>query len=558
MNYLDPTKDPARFRRPRLAIVLAFLVPLALACGGDEEGPATAAATAPEARPSVELLPMPQPDLAALAPPVRTQIRERQLWQHRIDQNPESTVENRASAIGELGNLYHAYGLLGEAEISYRNAERLDPESFRWPYFLCQLYGRTNKLEAAIKACRRAVELDEADVPVRVRLAELLAFSNRGEEAEPIFRQAIALDDGAAAAHFGLAQLAASREDFAAAAEGFEKVLELQPEATAIHGLAAQAYRDLGETAKAEAHLAKAGEGEVKLKEPLMATLQGLSVGQQRFRQEGQKAFQEKRFEDSVEAFRRAVAADPLYADLRVSLAAALVQTGEPAAALEQYELATKIAPTHPRANFGAAFLLQRSGQNAQAAERYRRVLGVEPDNRNARVNLAQTLFESEDYVAALEELELLLGKEPGDVPLRLAKVGALIQQKRYFDAEATLDEGLELDGNNPQLLQAQARLLATSPQAEQRDGKRAVELAETLVNLEKRPEYVETLAMALAGAGRFEEAIVLQQALIESAAAAERKGLEDSLTATLERYRSGQPALPPWQVGPRAQESGA
>lgn len=526
---------------------------LALACGGDKE----VQAAAPPA-PAVELLPMPQPDLEAVAPAVRTQIRERQIWQDRIDQLPESTAENRASAVGELGTLYHAYGLAGEAEICYRNAQALDLESFRWPYYLCQLYGRTNKLEAAVKACQLAAELDASNVPVRVRLAELLAFSNRGEEAEPVFRQAIALDDSTAAAHFGLAQLAASREDFAAAAKGFEKVLELQPQATAVHALAAQAYRDLGESAKAEAHLAKKGDGEVKLAEPLMAVIQGLSVGQQRFRQEGQKAFQEKRFEDSAEAFRRAVAADPLYADLRIGLAAALLQTGKPAAALEQYELATKIAPAHPRANFGAAVLLQRADQNAQAAERYRRVLAAEPDNRNARVNLAQALFEEEDYKAALVEIDLILAKEPEDAGLRLAKVGALIQQQRYYDAEAALDEGLKLAPENPQLLQAQARLLATSPQAEQRDGKRAVELAEALVNLEKRPEHVETLAMALAGAGRFEEAIVLQQALIDSAAAAERKALQSALTATMERYRNGQPALPPWRSGPIAEEAGS
>ncbi len=544
-------KELLTLSRPAL---VAFLALAGLACGSEEEVQAAAVSSPP----SVELVAMPQPVLDQMSPAVRRQIRERQIWQHRIDQTPEITAQNRAAAIGELGNLYHAYGLVGEAEICYRNAEKLDPKAFRWPYYLCQLFGRTNKMSPAVEACRRAAELDQTNVPVRVRLAELLAFLNQAEEAEPVFRAAISLDDKAAAAHFGLAQLAASIGDAAAAARGFEKVLELQPEATAAHVLAAQAYRDLGDASKAEAHLAKKGEGEVKLAEPLMAVIQGLSTGQQRFRQEGQKAFKEKRFEDSVEAFRRAVAADPLYADLRISLAAALVQAGDPAAALEQYELATKIAPTHPRANFGAGFLLQRSGQNIQAADRYRRVLEVEPDHRTARVNLAQTLFEDEDYTSALGEIDQILAKEPGDVPMRLARVGALIALKRYFDAEATLDEGLELDGKNPQLLQAQARLLATSPQPEQRDGDKAVRLAEALVNLEKRPEYVETLAMAMAGAGRFEEAIVLQEALIESANAASREGLRDVLTATLERYRSGQPALPPWQTGPLAAGSGS
>ncbi|MCB1035984.1 MAG: hypothetical protein KDD47_19335, partial [Acidobacteria bacterium] len=235
-------------------LAIGVVLPAILACTGDDEvqaasspaaaSPSAAAASAPPA----DLFPMPQPDLDKLAPAVRLQIRERQLWQHRIDQSPESTIENRASAMGELGNLYHAYGFAAEAEICYRNAERLDPKNFLWPYYLCQVFGRTNKMDAAVEACRRAAELDEANVPVRVRLAELLAFRNLPDEARPVFEKAIARDDKTAAAHFGLAQLAVSRGDAAAAAKGFEKVLELQPDATAVHVLAAQAYRDLGDS----------------------------------------------------------------------------------------------------------------------------------------------------------------------------------------------------------------------------------------------------------------------------------------------------------------------
>jgi tetratricopeptide (TPR) repeat protein len=521
---------------------------LILGCAGKEE-----AAASPVAPAGPELAPLPQPDLSSLAEAVQRQIRERQRWQFRLDQIPDLPVEQRAAAQGELGNLYFAYGLVPEAEVAYVNARRLEPKNFDWAYYLCQIYGRSNRPEKAIETCRLAAALEPANVPVRVRLAELLTFQGQPEEAAKVFEEAIALDPSNGAAHSGLGQIAASAGDAKKAAEHFEQVLAFQPEATSVHGLLAQAYRDLGQAAKAEKELKKAGDGEVRLSEPLMAAVQGLAAGQQLFRQRGQQAYQEERWQDAVEAYQRAVAADPLYSDLRISLAAALLKVENPAAALEQYELALKISPNLPRAHFGAGYLFQASDRDAEAIEHYRALLAVEPKHRAGRVNLAQALFDAGRYEESKAELDVVLAEDPGNIPMRLAQLGSLVKLERYREAVILLEDGLNLASGSVPLKQALARLLATAPEAGVRNGARAVEIAEALFEEQKAPEHAETLAMAYAEAGRFDEAVKLQEALLGAAKEADRAGLAAVLEANLERYRRGERAQPPWTRPPSA-----
>lgn len=532
--------------RRTASLLLSSVFFLLAACGPGEQAVAADAPAPPE------LLPLPQPDLGRFSPAVQRQIRERQLWQFRIEEGSDAADAQRAAAFGELGNLYQAYGLGGEAEICYVNARRLDPDEFKWAYYLCRLRGTSQDAEAAIETCREASLMNAENVPVKVRLAELLSFKGEKVDARRLFEAAVALDDASAAAHSGLGQIAASSGNAAKAAEHFEKVLELQPKATSVHALAAQAYRDLGDEAKAKAHAEAAGDGEVTLDEPLMAAVQGLSVGQQIFRQQAQKAYEEEKWQEAVEAYRRAVAADPLYSDLRISLAAALLKVEDPAAALEQYQLALKINPREPRAAFGAAFLFQSSNRNAEAAELYSRVLEVEPNHKAARVNLAQVLFESRRYEDAKAELDIILAEEPGNVTMRLAQLGALVKMERFAEAVTLLEDGLALTPDDPPLLQALARVLATAPDDQVRNGDRAVELARKLFEAEKAPEHAETLAMALATAGEFQEAVRLQQTLVSVAAEGERENLETRLKANLERYQRGERALPPWE-GPAA-----
>jgi hypothetical protein len=87
--------------------------------------------------------------------------------------------------------------------------------------------------------------------------------------------------------------------------------------------------------------------------------------------------------------------------------------------------------------------------------------------------------------------------------------------------------------------------VLAAAPDASVRDGARALDLARSLVERETTIDHVETLAMALAELGRFDDAIHWQERAIERETATG----EDSTASRrrLELYHAHHAVREPW-----------
>jgi TPR repeat protein len=99
----------------------------------------------------------------------------------------------------------------------------------------------------------------------------------------------------------------------------------------------------------------------------------------------------------------------------------------------------------------------------------------------------------------------------------------------------------------NPQAMNDYAWLLATSPDAELRDGPRALTLARRAVALERSPSHLDTLAAAYAELGRFTQAVATQRDALAAVAAldprpANAAALEQELSAHLEAFEAGRP----------------
>ena len=91
------------------------------------------------------------------------------------------------------------------------------------------------------------------------------------------------------------------------------------------------------------------------------------------------------------------------------------------------------------------------------------------------------------------------------------------------------------------------ARLLATAPDEAVREGAAALEIALEVFEDYRRPEFAETLAMALAEVGRFEEAVQVQSRVVTEI---ESRGDTSQLAKArrwLENYEAGRPVRAPW-----------
>jgi len=120
-----------------------------------------------------------------------------------------------------------------------------------------------------------------------------------------------------------------------------------------------------------------------------------------------------------------------------------------------------------------------------------------------------------------------------------------LVHFKRYQEAIDFLTRANQHFPDRGLTAHDLARLLAGCPDTSLRNGDRAIELAMPVFDAQKIPLHAETLAMALAEAGRCEEAASLQKRLISISEHNKFDVPIDRYKEELARYEKGKPCRP-------------
>lgn len=435
-----------------------------------------------------------------------------------------------------------------------------------------------------------------------IRLGDLHLKLGQVEEARTSFRRAVEIDPRSAAAWFGLGRAAVLADDDAEAVRRFEKTLELAPDAAAVHYPLAQAYRRLGDRDSAHRHLELHGPGGLSFADPLMQrvlqrevdtaidTLRSLATQPERLSadelvqtalgQLGEKGGAIERFRHRVETEGPGVDRPSHRARVHYTLGRLLQSRGEAEAAARHLDRALQLDPTletaqarlhradelRQRDPAGAerelrralelelgqadrALVWHRLGELArrrdaadEAVGHFRRALGIDPELLDARLGLATALGRLGRYGEAVQEYRRVLETAPERLDARLGEATALVLAGRFREARQRLEEGLERTPGSVPLARTLAQILASAPDPAVRDGGRALELARRVMEAEPTPASAETLAMALARTGRFEEAAKVQEELVRHAEQRGDKAAASRLRSHLERYRAGRP----------------
>lgn len=172
------------------------------------------------------------------------------------------------------------------------------------------------------------------------------------------------------------------------------------------------------------------------------------------------------------------------------------------------------------------------------------RTIAVTKDNYFAHASLADLLMRRGRVKEAIEHSEKALEIRPNDADAQNNLGLAMLQTGGTKRAVAHLEKALEI---NPGHLNAEVNLawvLATSSDDSLRNGARAVQLAEDVINRAGHPNAIvlRTLAAAYAEVGRFNDAIAAAQQAIEIARATGNEGLITDLQRSIAAYQSSQP----------------
>jgi tetratricopeptide (TPR) repeat protein len=503
-----------------------------------------------------DLVAVPLPDLSRSDPPVQAQLRDAYaaVTHSAQEEAPGDALGHRYA---DLAMLLHAAEYWGAAEAAYLNAQTLLPDDARWPYYLGHVFRQAGSPEKSLAAFTRALELRPSDVPTLVWLSRTYTDLGRATEAQALLERARSIDPRAAAVVAGLGQAALARGDSAGAVRLFEEALSIDPQAKSVHAPLASAYQALGDAAKAEMHRRLWRDVDVPLADPLLGHLSSILRSAVSYEVRGVRAFDTGNWSEAAKIFREGLTLTapetPVGRALRHKLGIALYLGGEPAAGIREFEEAVRLAPQEGhdepagRAHYSLGIIMGSSGRDDRAVEHLSRAVAYDATSLPAHVALADALRRLRRDEAALAHYRQGVAIDPQAAEARLGYALALVRLRRYTDALTWLEEAVRAQPDRPELAHALARLLATAPDPRVRDAERAGEIVGELFKTSKRTEVGETMAMALAELGYFDEAQGIQRGVLD---AAQRAGLRDDvnrMTTNLRLFERRQPVRTPW-----------
>lgn len=482
------------------------------------------------------------PPMEALSPAVREQI----IAAHReAEAQADAPAAQRAAAWGSLGQVLLAYGL-DAAELALRNAAVSDPAAYRWPYYLGRFYQLRSDIPSARAAYEAALALSPDDIPTRLRLAQLDLDAGEPQAATAWLEVVLARDPDNAYAHFLNGEVATALGDDRTAVVEYSRALELQPSATRLHYLLAMAERRLGRLEEAAAQLARRGDVPVRLVDPLAAELDDLRQSSQVLVQQAGVAEREGRLDDAMKLLERAVALDPRDGAARQNLGLLRYRSDDLPAALSDLEAAVAIEPGNARFHLSLAVIHEAAGRRDLAEAALQDALRLDPQDVDVHIGLADFYRRGDRCGEAGPHLASAIGLAPARSLLRVQQA---VCRVRVGESRAALDglRAAQVDfPRDASITDALARVLAAAPDAADRDSEAALSLVEPLAREARAGiDVLETMAMALAAAGRFPEAIGFQERAL--AAAEDRPAWRAALAENLERYRRGETAAAPW-----------
>lgn len=501
------------------------------------------------------------PDLTGMHPSVQQQLRDAYAALQKLSPSGRARdgrlsaarrVEG-SEAYGTLGKLLMAAKYPDEAERCLRNAQTLAPSDPRWPYYLGHLFIAAGALTEAVTPLAQALELRPDDFATLVWLGHVHIELGQPALAFPFLNKARGLAPGAAAVWYQLGRASLAKQDYASAVAALEEALRLNPSAAVIHQPLAMAYRGLGDLDKAQSNLDRtAGRGgagaTVTMPDPLMAEVNTILRSPDVFAELARQASARGQWLEAAAELRKAIELAPANAGLHVGLAQTLNRMGDARAAMAELDKAIAVEPSLAAAHVMKGTLLERSGRDDRAIAEYTAAATHDPTLREAHLRLADALRRVGRLDAALSSYRRVLALAPDAEDARFGEAMALAQLSRHVEARDRLRDAMTRHPDQPAFAQALARLLAASPDPQVRDGRQALDLVTSLANQHKTTSVAETMAMALAQVGRFEDAVEWQRLAMSVAADAGHSDAAKRMAANLALYQRREPCRTPWR----------
>jgi tetratricopeptide (TPR) repeat protein len=430
-----------------------------------------------------------------------------------------------ARARGGLGDALTKQGRFDEAIGEYRRALSADPNYSHAYGNLGVAMSAKGELGEAVGYFQRALEIEPKYADAHNSLGTVLVAQGKFEEATEHFRRALEIRPHYAHARYNLASVLRSQGRFDEASDQFRQILRTRPDYVYAYcglGLALQAQGKLGEAIDSYRQALEVEPDYAEAHANLGDVLSG-----------------QGKTDEAIEHYRQSLAADPNYAQAHCNLGVALAAKREFQEAAVHFRQALRVDPYYAEAHNNLGSLLLAFGQPDEAISHFRRALqtGTERQQtlrpgagRRAEVGLGQ----------AINRYSQALRRAPDYARIHHNLGRALARAGDLAEALAHYRRAADLKPDWPVALNDAAKIMATHSDSEIRNVDEAIRFAERAAELTARQNVsiLDTLALAYAGAGQFDQAVKTIETAIALASATQAGSRVDYLRKKLELYR--------------------
>ena len=247
--------------------------------------------------------------------------------------------------------------------------------------------------------------------------------------------------------------------------------------------------------------------------------------------------------QEAIDEYREAIRIDPEHKHAHNNLGVLLLnQPGRLDEAIEHFKRVLTIDPEAARSHVSLGLALARQGKIADGEKHFREAVQIEPEYDDAHFHLGAALHHQGKVKEALSHYRKALAANPGSADAHF-RIGAILAGKGQAEAAIRhAREALQINPDHIEALHALAWTLATGEEVQRQEAEEAVRLALRACELtnQQHPLMLDTLAIAYAAAGRFEEAIASAEQALQLLQAGGQAGAAAQIRQRLELYRAG------------------